>query len=41
MASKVKVEKFERINKATAKIPAGHTRTCTSKGKCYHGTKSK
>lgn len=41
MAVKAVAQKFDRINKATAKLPAGHTRTgaCSSRGKCYHGKK--
>lgn len=41
MGSKVKVEKFETINKAQIKGRVGHTRTgaCTAKGKCNHGWK--
>lgn len=41
MASKVKIEAFEKIDKARIKGKIGHTRTgaCTSQGRCYHGPK--
>lgn len=41
MGSKVKIEKFDTINKAQIKGKVGHTRTgaCTSKGKCFHKRK--
>lgn len=37
MASKVKVERFDKINKAKARMRVGHSRTgaCTARGKCY------
>lgn len=37
MASKAKVERFDKINKSTVKGRVGHTRTgaCTAKGRCY------
>ena len=36
---KVKVEKFETLDKSRIKGKVGHTRTgaCTAKGRCYHG----
>lgn len=38
---RVKVEKFEAVNKAQIKGKVAHTRTgaCTAKGRCYHGRK--
>lgn len=38
MASKAKVEKFDKLNKALVKGKVGHTRTgaCTAKGRCFH-----
>ena len=43
MGAKVKVEKFDKTNKANIRGKVGHSRTgaCTAKGKCYHGNKSK
>jgi len=37
MASKAKIEKFDKINKARVKGRIGHSRTgaCTARGKCY------
>lgn len=39
MATKVKAQKFDTVNKSTLKIPVGHTRTgaCAAKGACMHG----
>lgn len=39
MAKKVKVERFEAVDKKQIKGRVKHTRTgaCTAKGKCYHG----
>ena len=36
---KVKVEKFEAVDKKQIKGKVGHTRTgaCTAKGRCFHG----
>jgi hypothetical protein len=41
MASKAKIEKFDKINKALIKGRVGHSRTgaCTSSGRCFHGLK--
>lgn len=41
MAKKVKVERFDAINKGQIKGKVGHTRTgaCTAKGRCHHGNK--
>lgn len=41
MGRKVKVEKFETVNKAQIKGKVQHTRTgaCTAKGRCFHGKK--
>lgn len=41
MATKVKAQKFDTVNKSTLRIPIKHTRTgaCTSRGKCMHGRK--
>lgn len=39
MAKKVKVEKFDAVDKKQIKGRVQHTRTgaCTAKGKCFHG----
>lgn len=41
MASKAKIERFEKTNKQNIKGRVKHSRTgqCTSKGKCFHGKK--
>jgi len=41
MASKAKVEKFEKINKSKVRGKVKHSRTgaCTAKGRCFHGKK--
>lgn len=45
MGSRVKVEKFDRVNKRQIKGRVKHSRTgaCTAKlrGKCYHGKKER
>lgn len=43
MASKAKVERFDKTNKASIKGRVGHTRTgaCTAKGKCNHAWKTR
>jgi hypothetical protein len=40
--TRVKVQKFDAVNKAQIKGKVGHTRTgaCTAKGRCYHGRKA-
>ena len=37
--ARVKVERFDAVNKALIKGKVKHTRTgaCTAKGRCYHG----
>lgn len=39
MGKKVKVERFDAVDKRQIKGKVGHTRTgaCTAKGRCTHG----
>jgi len=41
VAKKIKVEKFQAVDKALVKGKIKHTRTgaCTAIGRCYHGRK--
>jgi hypothetical protein len=43
MAKKVKVERFDAVDKARIVGRVKHTRTgaCTASGRCYHGMKKK
>lgn len=41
MARKLLAVKFDAVDKRKIRGKVGHTRTgaCTSKGRCYHGTR--